>query len=198
MSKRSRLLLWATVVSLVGWGATRLDAAEHPGTTHAKEHAGKEHAGTATQTQAASTQTSATPVQATVTQATSAEPAVMQEVVGKTLEPTNQEIRMAMKTYALEVTNQNGGFFPIHDEKTGTDRKLTFQRVHERVGKLSTRDGYFSCADFNDQTSGEALDVDFWVTMQNGILQVTGSEIHKVNGQARFTYNEKDEKIFLN
>ncbi|MBI4436452.1 MAG: hypothetical protein HY590_03430 [Candidatus Omnitrophica bacterium] len=115
------------------------------------------------------------------------------------VEPTHEEIRTAMQTYALEVTHKNGGFFPIHDDKTGQERKLTFQRVHERVGKLSTKDGYFSCADFVDQTTGEALDVDFWVTVSpDGTLNVTDAEVHKVNGKPRFTYNEKDEKIMLN
>lgn len=112
--------------------------------------------------------------------------------------PTDEAIRTAMQAYALEVTHQNGGSFPIHDEKTGHGRKLTFQQVHQRVGKLATRDGYFSCADFVDQETGETLDVDFWVTVKDGVLQVTGSEIHKVNGQPRFTYNEKDEKIIPN
>jgi len=142
---------------------------------YAAEHAGKEHAG-ATHEHAGTPQVEAP----------------------KPVEPTHEEIRMAMQTYALEVTNKNGGFFPIHDDKTGQDRKLTFQRVHERVGKLSTRDGYFSCADFTDQTTEEALDVDFWVTMkEGGQLEVTASEVHKVNGKPRFTYNEKDEKIML-
>ncbi len=120
------------------------------------------------------------------------------EHAGKGVEPTNTEIRAAMKNYALTTTAQNGGAFPIFDERIGKERKLTFQQVHERVGKLSTRDGYFSCADFMDQQTGEKLDVDFWVTMKDGKLEVTGSEIHKVSDKPRFTYNDKDEKVMLN
>ena len=163
--KRSQLLLGALGVSLVVWGVTPLDAAEHPGTA-TKEHAGtehaKEHAGTTVRTQAASTPVApGVTSQPTMTQVMPAQPIVTQEVAGKTAEPTHEEIRIAMKSYALEMTSQHGGFFPIHDDRTGKNRKLTFERVHERVGKLSTRDGYFSCADFVDQESGEPLDVDF-------------------------------------
>ena len=102
-----------------------------------------------------------------------------------------------MQAYALQVTEKNGGAFPIFDDRMGKERKLTFQRIHERVGRLSTRDGYFSCADFMDKETGEKLDVDFWVTMKDGKLEVTGSEIHKVNDKPRFTYNDKDEKVML-
>lgn len=163
-------LLGAIIVSFIALGSTRLYAEhqEHAG----KEHAGKEHAGK-----------DAGEIQAPVVQP---------------VEPTNEEIRMAMQTHALEVTHQNGGSFPIYDEKAGKERRLTFQEVHQRVGKLSTKNGYFSCADFVDQESAETLDVDFWVTMEDGVLKVTESEIHKVNGQPRFTYNEKDEKVILN
>ena len=111
--------------------------------------------------------------------------------------PTNEEIRAAMKGYALLTTKTKGGSFPIFDDRIGKERKLTFQQVHQRVGKLSTRDGYFSCADFVDQASGEKLDVDFWVTVTEGKLEVTASEIHKVNDKPRFTYNGKDEKVML-
>jgi len=192
MSRRDQLLLWTVVVSLVTWGAAQLDAAEHPG----KEHPGvtKEHAGTA-KGQAGGTTPSAvaTPAVATLPSA----PPMTQEKMSKPAEPSNEEIRMAMQAYALKVASEHSGFFPIHDDKAVKDRKLTFQRIHQRVGKLSTRDGYFSCADFVDEESGETLDIDFWVTLKDGKLEVTGSEIHKVNGQARFTYNEKDEKIML-
>lgn len=174
-----RVLLWAVVAGLVVFPITKLYAAEHPGkeqpgATTGQKTTTKEHAGATQQTPSA------------------------KEHAGKTAEPSNQEIRMAMQAYAMAVTGRNGGSFPIHDDKAGKDRKLSFQRIHERVGKLSTQDGYFSCADFVDQESGEKLDVDFWVMMKDGKLEVTNSEIHKVNDKPRFTYNEKDEKVMLN
>lgn len=193
MRKVNRFLLYGLMVSIVAWG-TALYAAEHPGATQGEAGTTKEHAGT-TKEHAGTTKEHAgtTPAVATMPVVPAAPP---QRVLS--VEPTNEAIRSAMQVYALQVTNQNGGFFPIHDEKTGKDRRLSFQQVHQRVGKISTRDGYFSCADFVDQETGEVLDVDFWVTLTGGQLQVTASEIHKINGQPRFTYNEKDEKIILN
>lgn len=179
MEKLNRLILCAVVVNVAVLGSSRLYA-EH------QEHAGKEPTGT-------TAHGGVTPAVAVLPQSAVSAPSAVPPT-----RPTNEEIRAAMQSYALRVTDENGGFFPIHDEKTGADRKLTFQQVHQRVGKLSTRNGYFSCADFVDQATGEALDLDFWVTMEGEKLEVTATEIHKVGGNPRFTYNDKDEKIILN
>lgn len=192
--KTSRLLLWAVMISVVLFQAAKLYAAEHPGKT--QEQVGtttKEHAGTTSTTERvgqSKEHAGATPTQEHAGKT--------QEHASTTVVPTDEQIRQAMQLFALQTTSQHGGYFPIKDERIGKERKLTFQRVHQRVGKLSSRDGYFSCADFVDQETGEKLDIDFWVTMKDGKLQVTGAEVHKVNDKPRFTYNEKDEKIRLN
>ena len=87
------------------------------------------------------------------------------------------------------------GAFKIQDDATGTTRKLTFVRVHDRVGK--TGNLYYSCTDMRDTATGELLDLDFDVDAADGPLKVVDARIHKVNNQARYTYDDKDNRIPL-
>ncbi|MBI3324709.1 MAG: hypothetical protein HYZ92_05460, partial [Candidatus Omnitrophica bacterium] len=65
----------------------------------------------------------------------------------------------------------------------------------ERVGK--TGEAYYSCTDMKDAASGEILDLDFDVADEDGVLEVVDVRIHKVSGQARYTYDDQDNRIPL-
>ncbi len=159
----------------------------------AAEHGGKEHGGTksaptmtmpvaATQpaaVPAASNQPSAASQPATATASTKAEPAA-------------EQIRQAIHDYIAEIEADEGAY-TIDDEVTGQVRTLTLERVHDRVGK--TGDLYYSCTDMRDTKTNESLDLDFDVESYEGQLEVVGERIHKVNGQPRYTYDDKDNRI---
>ena len=66
-------------------------------------------------------------------------------------------------------------------------------RVHERVGKTGTL--YYSCTDMRDRDTGQLLDLDFDVKASGSELSVVDTRIHKVNGQARYTYDDQDRRI---
>jgi hypothetical protein len=76
---------------------------------------------------------------------------------------------------------------------TGTTRKLEFVRVHDRVGKTGPL--YYSCTDMRDKQTGELLDLDFDVKATGEKLKVVDGRIHKVAGEARYTYDEHDNRI---
>jgi len=140
----------------------------------AAEHGGKEHGGTATQEHGGTTQ----------------------EHGGQTVkaEPSAAQIRQTIKTHVKGLEAKDGAF-NIKDDVTGTTRKLTFVRVHDRVGK--TGHLYYSCTDMRDTATGELLDLDFDVDAAGGSLKVVDERIHKVNNQARYTYDEHDNRIPL-
>ncbi|MBI3009797.1 MAG: hypothetical protein HYY57_02300 [Candidatus Omnitrophica bacterium] len=142
-------------------------AAEHGGTT-------QEHGGTATQEHGGATQ----------------------EHGGEAIsaEPSAAQIREAIEFYVKGIEAEDGAF-EIEDELTGATRRLTLVRVHERVGK--TGDLYYSCTDMKDAATGELLDLDFDVNAAAGQLEVVDERIHKVNNQARYTYDDKDNRIPL-
>lgn len=138
----------------------------------AAEHGGKEHGGTATQEHGG------------------------HEHGGQAVkaEPTAEQIRQTIRDHIASVEQEQGAF-TIDDEVTGTTRTLELVRVHERVGK--TGNLYYSCTDMRDAHTGELLDLDFDVDAAGGQLDVVDVRIHKLDGQARYTYDEHDNRIPL-
>lgn len=107
-------------------------------------------------------------------------------------EPSAEQIRQTIQDH-VQGTVQKDGAFVIADPVTGTPRKLDFVRVHERVGKTGAL--YYSCTDMRDQQTGQLLDLDFDVKTEGEKLEVVDARIHKVGGQARYTYDEHDNRI---
>jgi hypothetical protein len=107
-------------------------------------------------------------------------------------EPSASQIRQTIRGYVQEAVKQDGAF-SINDPVTGSTRRLKFVRVHDRVGKTGTL--YYSCTDMRDTQTGELLDLDFDVSATSEELRVVDQRIHKVNGQARYTYDEHDNRI---
>ena len=108
--------------------------------------------------------------------------------------PSAEQIRQTIRRYVQGVAQKQGAF-TIKDSVTGTTRTLEFVRVHDRVGKTGAL--YYSCTDMRDKQTGESLDLDFDVKADGGTLTVVDQRIHKVNGQARYTYDEHDNRIPL-
>lgn len=151
----------------------------HPA-VFAAEHGGKEHGGIATQEQGGT--------------ASKEHGGTTQEHGGQAVkaEPSAAQIRQTIEAH-VKGREAKDGAFTIKDDVTGATRKLTFVRVHDRVGK--TGELYYSCTDMRDAATGELLDLDFDVDASGGQLKVVDGRIHKVNNQARYTYDDKDNRI---
>ncbi len=146
---------------------------------YAAEHGGQEHGGTTTASTAAKEDRGTT-----------------REHGGQALkaEPSAEQLRQAIRDHIASSERQNGAF-TIKDEVTGATRTLKLVRVHERVGK--TGNFYYSCTDMRDVKTGELLDLDFDVSATADALKVVDERIHKVSGKARYTYDNKDNRIPL-
>ena len=107
-------------------------------------------------------------------------------------EPSAEQIRQTIQRHVQGIVQKNGSF-TIHDPVTGTQRTLDFVRVHERVGKTGAL--YYSCTDMRDPKTGQLLDLDFDVKSEGKNLRVVDTRIHKVDGKARYTYDEHDHRI---
>jgi len=82
------------------------------------------------------------------------------------------------------------GVFLIRDEKLNKEWKLKLDKVHDPVRSFG-KEGktyYFTCVDFKSGDSNDVLDIDFWMVPKGDKLEVTDTKIHKVNGEARYTY----------
>lgn len=107
-------------------------------------------------------------------------------------EPAPEQIRQAIRDHIAQIKDEEGAF-TIEDEQTGKVRTLELAQVHERVGK--TGSAFYSCTDMKDTESGEMLDLDFDVEPVGDQLLVTDTRIHKVNGNARYTYDANDNRV---
>ncbi|HUL36191.1 MAG TPA: hypothetical protein VLW47_00790 [Thermodesulfobacteriota bacterium] len=82
------------------------------------------------------------------------------------------------------------GVFMIRDEKLNKEWKLKLDKVHDPVRSFE-KEGktyYFTCVDFKSVDGNDILDIDFWMVPKGDKLEVTDTKIHKVNGDARYTY----------
>ena len=107
-------------------------------------------------------------------------------------EPAPEQLRQAIRDHIAQIKDEEGAF-TFEDEQTGKVRTLELVRVHERVGK--TGSAYYSCTDMKDTESGELLDLDFDVEAIGDQLLVTDTRIHKVNGNARYTYDANNNRV---
>jgi len=193
MNRRIKLLL---VIALSSYAFTHVvvadehPGAEHPGQEHPKESAGtKEQA--APQTKAAVPSDDGQKAGEETT--TKGKP---KKKKGKTSDkPTSWNRGQVEKELVAFIDSEKGktdGVFVVKDERMSLDRKLTLEKIHtDKIVRLS--DGTsFVCADFKD-ASGDKVDVDFFMTSTGtgGIQTVNKVQVHKINGQPRYTYVKK-------
>lgn len=176
------------VVAAIGIGGLLLIGAQG----FAAEDEGKEHGGTATQEHGGV----AVPQAKEHGGATQEHGGTTPEQGGQALEaePSAEQIRQTIRDY-IELVELEEGVFTIEDDVTETARSLELVRVHERVGK--TGDFYYSCTDMRDLLTDELLDLDFDVDASGDQLEVVDVRIHKLEGEARYTYDEHDNRIPL-
>lgn len=118
--------------------------------------------------------------------------AMMLEAAMIYAEPAPEALRQTIRDYIANEEKSKGAF-EIMDERAGSLRQLAFVRVHERVGK--TGNYYYSCTDMKDVKTGDLLDLDFDIQDEVGNLSVADVRIHKDNGDPRYTYDDKDNRV---
>lgn len=118
---------------------------------------------------------------------------------GKKKHFSPKEVESAIKGYIHGDQELKNGFFFIHDPELEHDWKLKFAKLHPvRVIEKNGEKTYFACSNFKavGDEDHETLDLDFWMRPdEHGELTVRKIRIHKVDGEARFTYkNDKPVK----
>lgn len=109
------------------------------------------------------------------------------------IEPlTIDQLADAIDEWVATESAANGGFLTIEHPETGETLQLTLDHVHrERLSHIGDQT-YFACADFVD---GDGTVYDLDVFMQGPTaeaLQSTDVTLHKVSGDARYTWFEED------
>ena len=115
-------------------------------------------------------------------------PGAKVEQKGKAI--TADVVKKSIKDHAAAMSKAHGGVFMVRDDKLNKNWQLKFVKVHDPV-RTFQKDGqtiYFACSDFKSIDSKDLLDIDFWMVPDGDKLEVTDTKIHKVNGEARYTY----------
>lgn len=116
-----------------------------------------------------------------------AAPTKLQESYSKTVE---KHVKASAK--------KADGKFLVHDDVLNKDWPLQMVRIHkDRIVELG--DGrFFACADFKEKGGSKTpIDLDFYVKKDGDAWKVEQVLVHKVNGKARYTYNDNNERVAL-
>jgi hypothetical protein len=176
---KTRSLAVAVAVVLLFSGALLLTwscAAEHPGKTVPESSSKTEHPGT--------------PAPKSTTEHPGAPaPKGAAEHPGAPM-ITSDFVKKSIMSHVDAEAKAHHGVFMIRDDKLNKTWELKFDKIHDPV-RMFEKDGktiYFACSDFKSVDGKDVLDIDFWMVPEGNVLVVTDTKIHKVNGQARYTY----------
>ena len=104
---------------------------------------------------------------------------------------STEDIDKAIRAHIETATKASAGKFAVKDDVLNKTWDLELVKVH--TDKLQAlKDGtYFACVDFK-AADGTKVDVDFYLKKDGEALAVTDTTVHKINGKARYNYEEKD------
>lgn len=100
-------------------------------------------------------------------------------------------IDAAIRSHIDEKTKASGGKFLVRDGVLSKTWELELVRVHKDRLQVLADGRYFACVDFK-AADATMIDVDFFLKKDGEKLVVTDTSVHKVNGKARYSYEEKD------
>ena len=101
----------------------------------------------------------------------------------------------AIEGYIQKSAKLHGGYFLYYDKVQTKPLVLTLVRVHKKRLATLGNGVYFACTDFKTP-AGKVYDLDFYMKDVGGKLEVTEISVHKVAGNARYTWSDKGGKWF--
>lgn len=110
---------------------------------------------------------------------------------GEQAELTKEGLADAIEAHVADEAEATGGLYVLQDPETGETLQLELDKVHEERLAEVAEDTYFACVDFVGQ-DGTLYDVDFFMKGESaGDLEYEDFSIHKVDGEARYTWYEE-------
>ena len=104
------------------------------------------------------------------------------------------DIKAGIEKHIEDLSEENGGFFPISFE--GKEMKLKLVRVHmEYLANLGPR-RHFACVDLASE-DGNVYDVDFFLSGDPGNMTVTETTVHKLNVRPFYLWREQEDGVWI-
>lgn len=104
---------------------------------------------------------------------------------------STEDIDKAIRGHIEKTSAAANGRFPVKDDVMKKTWDLKLVRVHNDKLQALADGRYFACVDF-EASDGTMVDVDFFLKKEGDGLVVTDTTVHKINGKARYGYQEKD------
>ena len=104
-----------------------------------------------------------------------------------------EEIESGIKDFIQKKTEENAGYFEVHDR--GQDFRMKLVRVHTEYLANLGPNSHFACVDLADET-GDVYDVDFFLSGEPGAMDVTETSVHKLNGKPYYAWKQKQDKTW--
>jgi len=104
---------------------------------------------------------------------------------------STDDIDAAIRAHVEEKSKTSGGRFEVRDDVLSKTWSLELVRVHKDKLQALADGRYFACVDFK-AADGTAVDVDFFLKKDGDKLAVTDTAVHKIDGKARYNYEEKN------
>ncbi|HLN58898.1 MAG TPA: hypothetical protein VK416_10075 [Thermoanaerobaculia bacterium] len=104
---------------------------------------------------------------------------------------STDDIDKAIRAHIEQAAKASAGKFSVKDDVLNKTWDLDLVRVHKDKLQALADGRYFACVDFK-AADGTMVDVDFFLKKDGDALAVTDTTVHKINGKARYNYQEKD------
>jgi hypothetical protein len=104
---------------------------------------------------------------------------------------STDDIDKAIRAHIEKTSQAAQGNFSVKDDVLKKTWELKLDRVHNDKLQALADGRYFACVDFK-AADGTMVDVDFFMKKEGENLAVTDTTVHKINGKARYNYQEKD------
>jgi hypothetical protein len=104
---------------------------------------------------------------------------------------STDDIDAAIRAHIDEKSKTSGGRFEVRDDVLNKTWSLELVRVHKDKLQALADGRYFACVDLKAPDAA-MVDVDFFLKKDGDKLVVTDTTVHKVDGKARYNYEEKN------
>lgn len=106
---------------------------------------------------------------------------------------TVADVEAGIRANIAERVEQGDGYF--HFSKDTFDLRLKLVRVHTEYLSVLGPDEYFACVDLATE-QGDVYDVDFFLKGSPGNMEITRTDIHKLNGKPFYTWKQAGDKTW--
>jgi len=104
---------------------------------------------------------------------------------------STDDLDAAIRAHIEEKSKTSGGRFEVRDDVLNKTWSLELVRVHKDKLQALADGRYFACVDFK-APDATMVDVDFFLKKDGDKLAVTDTTVHKIDGKARYNYEEKN------